>query len=64
MVMTCRDMVSLCSAGLDERSSPMACTGMTGWGRTAGAPDEEDHVKGQACLVCKRNGLLPEPHLS
>jgi transposase len=28
---------------------------------TAGAPDWEDHVKGQACLVCKRNNLRLEP---
>src|SRR5215510_7445341 len=30
----------------------------TGMG-TAGAPKRENHVKGQACLVCKRNSLLP-----
>lgn len=28
---------------------------------TAGALGWEDHIKGQACLVCKRNSLLPEP---
>ena len=26
------------------------------------APEGKDNVKGQACLVCKRNGLLLEPH--
>jgi hypothetical protein len=26
---------------------------------TAGAPKRENHVKGQACLVYKRNSLLP-----
>jgi hypothetical protein len=31
--------------------------------RILGAPDEEDHVKGQACFVCKWNSLRLEGHL-
>ena len=40
----------------------LATRGTRIWGTgmgTAGTPKRENHVKGQACLVCKRNSLLP-----
>ena len=36
------------------------CTRTGGsWAGATRAPEGEDHVKGQACLGCKRNSLLP-----
>jgi hypothetical protein len=32
------------------------------WVRTTIAPERENHVKGQACLICKRNSFCPLPY--
>jgi hypothetical protein len=43
---------------LAERRLVCTRTGGSGTGATV-TPEGEDHVKGQACLGCKRNILLP-----
>src|SRR5215510_5823044 len=34
-----------------------------GWAGATMAPEGKDHIKGQACLGCKRNSLLLEPQV-
>ena len=46
---------------LAERRPLCTRTGAS-WARATRAPEGEDDVEGQACLVYKRNNLLSEPH--
>src|SRR5919204_5620696 len=48
--------------GLSLAERRPLCTRPCGsWAGAAMAPEGEDHVKGQACLGCKRNVLRLEP---